>query len=317
MGERRIYTFGGFEFDPASGELSREGRRVRLEPQPAKVLALLVERAGELVSRDELRVHLWGEETYVDFERGLRYCIAHVRGALGDSADSPRFIETLPRRGYRLLPPVASVALRPPERAPETDEGNGLIGRASGPAAEVPGAAPPVHASPPATQRRRLAAAVALGLAGASAVAAVLALRREPAAAAPVRLAVVAFDNETGMESLDPLARGLSDAAVVRLAAIDPGRLAVVGNAAELFLPRDRRELREIAGRLGVEYFVVGQVQGDAERVRVLVHLIRAADQAHLWATRVERERPDALDLERAVASELAAAIEERLLAGS
>ena len=89
--------FGLFEFDPASGVLTREGVPIRLQPQPARVLALLVEQAGELVTRDDLRAAVWDGATFVDFERGLNFCIAQVRGALGDSADSPRFKGTRSR----------------------------------------------------------------------------------------------------------------------------------------------------------------------------------------------------------------------------
>jgi DNA-binding winged helix-turn-helix (wHTH) protein len=98
--------FGLFELDEASGALTREGTPVRLQPQPARVLARLVEQAGAVVTRDELRQLVWSDGTFVDFERGLNFCIAQIRAALGDSADSPRFIETLPRRGYRFIAPV-------------------------------------------------------------------------------------------------------------------------------------------------------------------------------------------------------------------
>ena len=98
--------FGQFTFDSDAGTLTRNGIPVRLQPQPARVLALLVARAGEVVSRDELRQQIWGTDTFVDFERGLNFCIAQIRSALGDSADSPRFIETLPKRGYRFIAPV-------------------------------------------------------------------------------------------------------------------------------------------------------------------------------------------------------------------
>ena len=98
--------FGLFEFDERSGTLTREGIPVRLQPQPARVLTLLVERAGTVVSREELKAAVWGEATFVDFERGLNFCIAQIRSALGDSAESPRFIETVPRRGYRFIAPV-------------------------------------------------------------------------------------------------------------------------------------------------------------------------------------------------------------------
>ncbi len=105
-------AFGLFEFDPLSGELSREGRPSRLQPQPARVLAALVERAPEVVSREDLRQQIWSEGTFVDFERGLNFCIAQIRSALGDTADSPRFIETLPRRGYRFIAPSRKLRIR-------------------------------------------------------------------------------------------------------------------------------------------------------------------------------------------------------------
>ena len=100
------FRFGLFDFDPATGTLSREGLPVRLQPQPARVLALLVERAGVIVSREELRQRVWGSDTFVDFERGLNFCIAQIRSALADTAGAPRYIETLPRRGYRFIAPV-------------------------------------------------------------------------------------------------------------------------------------------------------------------------------------------------------------------
>ena len=102
------YTFGLFDFDPSSGELRREGIGVRLQPQPARVLAQLLSRAGQVVSRHDLRTAIWSEGTHVDFERGLNFCIAQIRSALGDSSESPRFIETLPKRGYRFIAPVRS-----------------------------------------------------------------------------------------------------------------------------------------------------------------------------------------------------------------
>ena len=96
-----------------AGELRRGGMTTRLEPQPARVLAMLVERAGEVVTRAELQQHVWSGDTFVDFERGLNYCVAQIRTALGDSASSPRFIETLPRRGYRFIAPVDAPVAEP------------------------------------------------------------------------------------------------------------------------------------------------------------------------------------------------------------
>jgi len=116
-------TFGMFAFDPDSGVLTREGRPVRLQPQPARVLGILVAHAGDVVARETLRQQVWADGTFVDFERGLNFCIAQIRSALGDSADSPRFIETLPRRGYRFIAPVGKRdAAEPPPAKRTADE---------------------------------------------------------------------------------------------------------------------------------------------------------------------------------------------------
>lgn len=124
-------AFGRFSLDPTVQELRRDGLRVKLQPRPLRVLALLVSRAGDLVTHDEIRRHVWGDDTFVDFDHNLRLCVHQVRTALGDGARSPRFIETVPRLGYRFLAPVTAVeapaALAAPPARP--------IGRWSGLAA--------------------------------------------------------------------------------------------------------------------------------------------------------------------------------------
>src|SRR3979490_3450483 len=105
-----VYRFGVFAFDDHAMLLARADREIALEPQPARALALLLSRAGDVVSREELRAHLWGDDTHVDVDRGLAYCVGQLRAALGDSADNPRFIQTLPRRGFCVIAPVAPIA---------------------------------------------------------------------------------------------------------------------------------------------------------------------------------------------------------------
>jgi DNA-binding winged helix-turn-helix (wHTH) protein len=104
-----ILRFGVFEVDLRSGELRKQGIRVKLQDQPFLVLKLLLQRSGELVTREELRLQIWAADTFVDFDNGLNTSINKLREALGDSADSPRFIETLPRHGYRFIAPVTAV----------------------------------------------------------------------------------------------------------------------------------------------------------------------------------------------------------------
>lgn len=102
-----IHRFGTFDFDAESGELRKNGRVVALEPQPARALARLLLRPGDIVTREELRDAVWGGDTHVDFDRGLAYCLSQIRAALGDSADNPRFVQTLPKRGYKFIAPVS------------------------------------------------------------------------------------------------------------------------------------------------------------------------------------------------------------------
>src|SRR3989442_15628166 len=113
-----LLRFGVFDLDPKSGELRKAGVEINLPPQPAKVLVLLATRAGQLVTREELRQQVWGAETFVDFEHGLNSCIKQIRAALDDHPEAPRYIETRPRRGYRFIAPVQEVPARVATRAP-------------------------------------------------------------------------------------------------------------------------------------------------------------------------------------------------------
>jgi DNA-binding winged helix-turn-helix (wHTH) protein/TolB-like protein len=291
-GVRQRLQFGVFEFDPATGELWRSGVAVRLQPQPARVLAALSARAGDIVSRDELRRQIWNDGTFVDFERGLNFCVAQIRSALGDSADSPRFIETLPRRGYRFIAPVR-------------------VSRPASVSAPEPDAIDP--APVPHRRARRWQVAAAVVLVGGLAAAWYVGATRH----APVRIAVVPFDNETGQENFDGLARGIADATVARLAA--PGRverLDVIGNSAALRRPRSFRDLKEIGQQVRAEYVVLAQVKRDETRVRLIAHLIRVSDEAHVWAETFDRPS-FTLEAQAEIAEAIAAAVLDRLTKGS
>jgi DNA-binding winged helix-turn-helix (wHTH) protein/TolB-like protein len=300
-----LYRFGLFEFDAAAGELRKQGRLVRIEPQPARALALLLSRPGEVVSRDELRLHLWGADTHVDFDRGLAYCIGQVRTALGDSADNPRFVETLPRRGYRFVAPLQPVI----------------------PASAVQAAMP----SPPAHQPGDIPAAPALGgLHGPSVVrargqwfVAVLTLLVVTglvwtvwARITPPRpiVAVAVFDNETGLAEYDRLASTAADIAVERLTALGTREIGVIGNTPTLRAPRAERSPAAVQGETGAGYFVFGQIQNDDAGVRLVVHLIRLDDDTHLWVTRVARAPSDLGDLEDVAANRLAEAVRRHVI---
>jgi DNA-binding winged helix-turn-helix (wHTH) protein/TolB-like protein len=260
--------FADFEFDTATAELRRGGEPVRLQAQPAQVLAMLVEHAGEVVTRDALRDKIWGGDTFVDFDKNLTFAIGQVRSALGDSADAPTFVRTLPKRGYQFIAAVDDA----PRRA--SAAGN-----------------------PIALWRWAAAIAVVILAGGAFWI---WSGRRAPATGRTI--AIVPFDNETGAPDLDRFAQNLTDALVAEFTAAGHGRFSVIGNAAALRAPRARRDLRAIGASLNAGYIVIGQVQQSGGRVRILAHLIRLPEQTHLWVTRVERALDDPLNVESEVA---------------
>ena len=279
-------TFGVFEFDPASGTLLRRGRSVRLQRQPARMLAALVARPGEIVDRATVQTAIWGTETNVDFERGLNFCVAQIRSALGDSAASPRYIETVPRRGYRFIAPANTVAATTGSGVPTT--GSGLRTAGFG-------------------LRAVVAAAVLIAIA---AVAWTVTASR--AATDPPRIVVVPFDNETGSPEFDRIAKNLSDIAVAQLATPDRmPQVRVIGNAAVRFsfVPRD---LKAIGDSLDARYILLGQVKRDDRRIRVIAHLIRSSDQTHLWAHPFDRASLD-LPAQTELAESIAAAVVSRV----
>ena len=257
----RMYFFGVFQLDADSLELSRDGRPVRLQRQPAQVLLTLVANAGRTVSREELRQAVWKRDTFVDFDRGLNFCIAQIRGALGDDAAAPRYVRTVPRRGYEFICPVHE------EHQHEVHEDH------------------EVHEESQNTLLRGLIVAAAVV---ALAFVSFLAYRALASSRAVPIVAVVRFDNETGDASLSRFADTLTDIVTAQLTTVSAGRFGVIGNAAILRRPRQERDLRTIASSLNAGFIVLGQVQRDQQRVRVLAHLIRMPEQTHLNVSRTE-----------------------------
>jgi len=274
------YRFGVFTFDDRTLTLRRSDRPVPIEPQPARALALLLDRAGAIVSRDDLRAHLWDAGTHVDFDRGLAYCIGELRAALGDSAENPRFVQTLPRRGFTFIAPVTrdqpDAPLSPPRAEP----------------ARPDAAATPIRVPPWVAFLTIAAVALIVGAAGALMVA------RDRPPAAPKRpiVAVAVFENETGDSRHDRVVSSLSDAVVERLTALGPARVGVDGNAAILRRPRDARDWRAVARDTRAAYLVSGQLQTRSDRLSLLMQLIRLDDGTHVWVKRINRPGDDRLE---------------------
>ena len=259
-------TFGAFSFDTAMGELRRDGEIVKLQSQPAQVLAVLIEHAGEIVTREALRTAIWGDDTFVDFDKGLNFAIAQVRTALGDSADAPTYVRTFPKRGYQFIAPI--------EDEPRLQVAQGF--------------SPAEPRSPEGLRHRRLGLLAAASIVVLALVGGVWNWSARSADGPSHTIAVARFDNQTGLADYDRYAQDLTDALVAELTVSGTGRFAIIGNAAALRAPRDRRDLVAIGDSLKAGYIVLGQVQREGERVRVLAHLIRLPEQKHLWVTRVE-----------------------------
>lgn len=278
------YRFGVFLFDSRTLELSRDGRPVRLQPQPAQVLATLLLRAGQLVTREELRQVVWRGDTFVDFERGLNFCIAQIRGALGDTATTPRYIRTSPRKGYEFICPVHVLELD----APRAEDGEAIDAGESFARTQPTPTQASVAGSIPS--RHLLAAVVGVIVVAGMAAYSLVARRASRAIGPPVHaiVAVARFDNETGDPDIAHFTDYLTDSFVEQMTSLAGGRYEVIGNAAILRGPRDARDIRAIGAALGADYVILGQVQRDAERTRVLGHLIRLPDQTHVSVTRIE-----------------------------
>jgi TolB-like protein/DNA-binding winged helix-turn-helix (wHTH) protein len=302
--ESRRYRFGLFEFDGAAGGLRRDGELVRLQGQPALALGCLLDNAGRVVTREELQKAIWGDETHVDFERGLNFCIGQLRAALEDDADTPRYVRTIPRRGYQFIgeAEVAGELEAATEKGGAGERAGGQLGaQASG----IPGESP--------IFLPRVAFACLMLLLLAASLAAGYWLHARAVGKKVPTVAVLRFDNETADPTVTRFSDGLTDSVVERLTAVSEGRYDVIGNAAILRLPREQRDLQAIAASLGANYVVLGQVQSNGAQTRILAHLIRLPDQKHLWVVRTDRQVADPLALEAEIAQQVAAEFAPRV----
>jgi len=274
--------FDEFELDPEKGELRKNGHPVRLAPQPMKVLALLASRPGELVTREEIREQIWGGETFVDFEQGLNHCINQVRAALGDDSAAARFVETVPRRGYRFLLEAA----RSEEESPA-----------------------------PASRWRRRAGVVGIGafvLVAGILTALYSGWFRPGGMIPPVRsIAVLPIENLSGDPEQEYFADGMTEELVTALGRIHA--LRVISRTSVMRYKRTRKPLPEIARELKVDAVIEGTVTQADGRVRLTANLLHAPSDRHLWAETFERDLSDVLGLQRELARTVARQIHLKL----
>jgi TolB-like protein/DNA-binding winged helix-turn-helix (wHTH) protein len=295
----RLIRFGVFELDLESGELRKHGLKIKLQEQPYQILAMLLERPGRVVTREELQKKLWPADTFVDFDNSLNTGINKIREALSDSADNPRFVETLPRRGYRFICPLAAMSSSP-------------VG--GGDAAATVGA---IHES--RLQKRSLlafgglalvalaAVLVALNVAGLRerALRSVGAVRETPLQIQSI--AVLPLENLSGDPEQEYFADGMTDELITTLGKISA--LRVISRTSALHYKGTKKTLPEIAKELNVDAIVEGSVRRFGNRVRITANLLYAPGDRHLWAESYERDLQDVLALQseaaRAIADEV------------
>jgi len=286
--------FDDFELDVRSGELRKHGVRLRLQGQPLQVLAALLNRAGDVVTREELRAQIWAADTFVDFDHSLHNAIARLREVLGDSAETPRYIETLPRRGYRFIGTLARAAVAPPSDSVWSGQANGKPSD-----------------SRPVESRTFLAASVLILLAVGSVF--LLARTTRPTSAAPrlVSIAVLPLENLSGDPSEEFFADGMTDQLITDLAQV--GGLRVISRTSVMRYKGAKNGLPEIARELNVEAIVEGSVIRSGQRVRVTAQLLQAPTDQHLWAESYDRDLGDVLKLQGEVADAIAQQVRAQL----
>jgi TolB-like protein/DNA-binding winged helix-turn-helix (wHTH) protein/Tfp pilus assembly protein PilF len=293
--------FGEFELDAKAGELWKGARRIRLQDKPLRLLVALIEQRGDIVTREELRERLWPGNVVVEFDNGLNNAVNKLRAALDDSAEDPRYIETVGRRGYRFvadLPAPGEQRAAPEPRTPEATE----------PATEEPLAPAPrlpaSEAAPHGSRRPR-----ALLVAATAVLLLVVATgwwleRRSPDVPEIHSLAVLPLENLSGDSEQEYFSDGMTDALIAQLAGVRS--LRIISRQSVMRYKRSLEPMPSIGRELKVDAVIEGTVLRSADRVRVTVQLIHAASDRHLWSDQYERPLGDVLELQAEIARSVA-----------
>ena len=301
----RVLRFDIFELDVHAGELRKRGIKVRLQGQPLQVLEALLRRSGDVVTREELRAQIWKTDTFVDFDHSLHNAIARLREVLGDSPENPRYIETLPRRGYRFLVPVES----PDTARPESEVTAELPAE---PTSESTSGANQPWAS--RTRIRIFAAVLSLAvilIVGFSFTGVRRRMFSHPAPPNIESLAVLPLANLSGDSAQDFFADGMTEALITDLGKISA--LRVISRTSVVQYKGTRKTVPEIARELNVDALIEGTVSRSGNRFRITANLVQANPEKHLWAESYEREVGDVLALQGQVAQAVAREIQVKL----
>jgi len=286
----RIVQFGAFEVDLQTGELRKAGMRQKLAGHPVKLLQVLLERPREIITREELRLRLWPENTFVDYDLALKKAVNRLREVLGDSAESPRFIETIPRRGYRFIGTVEALQSDPVLSTVATPKSRRVRWKLVGVTALLVVAAILVAANASKLRTRIFAKTDAPEIRS---------------------IAVLPLDNLSKDPGQDYFSDGITDALTTELAQI--GALRVISRTSAMHFKGTREALPEIGHELNADAIVEGSVTRSENRVRITAQLIDTRTDRHLWAKAYERESKDVLFLQDELARDIAAEIRIQL----
>jgi len=279
-----MVRFGLFELDLRAGQLSRNGAKIRLPQQSLQLLTALLERPGEILSREELTQRLWSSDVFVDFDHGLNKSIQKLRDALGDSADSPRYIETIPRVGYRFIAPVNN-GTRLQEQQPDPP--------AAQPTQDLPPAQPPASVT---EDKKKSWWPLLVACLSVLAVVAAWLIHRRPPAPEPIHsLAVLPLDNLSGDPAQDYFADGMTDELTTMLA--KDSTLRVISRTSVMQYKGARRPLPQIARELGVDGILEGSIARSGDKVHMTIQLIQASSDTHIWAESYDRAANDVVSL--------------------
>jgi TolB-like protein/DNA-binding winged helix-turn-helix (wHTH) protein len=291
-----MFRFGDFEADTRSGELRKNGVRVPLQEQPFQVLSVLLVRPGELVRREALRQQVWPQDTFVEFDHALNTAVKKIRIALEDDAAAPRYIETIPKRGYRFVAEV--IAVEDPRRRLVEGSSDGAV---------------------PAHTRRWLpgtTAGVALAMMLLVSIA-LLGMRWRTSsrvlAKKRIVLAVLPLEDWSDGARQALICDGITQELITQAGRAEPGRLAIVPRATSLPYRHTTKTVAEVAHELHADYLVEGNLRGDAQHVRVTVELIRVSDETRMWGDDFNRETGDSLALESEVAASITGKLKSAL----
>ena len=294
--------FEGFELDPGAFELRRDGQLIKLERIPLQLLLLLAENRQRLVTREEILRAIWGENVFVDADNSINTAVRKARQALKDDPENPRFLRTVPGKGYRFTAEVKSV------NSTVSPEGLASVEK-------LPQESPtPANDDPdvPSPLRNKWAILTLIGVL--IVVGAVLILRPRPnpppqPSTRRAMLAVLPFVNLSGNPGEDYLADGMTEELITQLGGLDPNRLGVIARTSSMQYKGASKSAAQVAHELGVDYVLEGSVRWNDQRVRVTAQLIQASDQTHLWAADFDRDPGDVLRLQ----SDLALAISNKI----